>query len=116
MDTTTLGDWAMELRNGILPLAVLSQLESPKYSSVLIQVLEQRGLLKDPGALPPLLRRLEKQKLLIGNWDNTGKRPRKYYARTEAGREAFEQLNSDWQKVSQELELLLEGGRKHEAD
>ncbi|HSI67843.1 MAG TPA: PadR family transcriptional regulator [Planococcus sp. (in: firmicutes)] len=109
MDKTSWDDWAAELRSGILPLAVLAQLEAPQYSASLIQVLEQRGLLLDPGALAPLLRRLEKQKLLTGKWDQTGNQPRKYYALSEAGVEALEQMNSDWQKVTQELQQLIEG-------
>jgi PadR family transcriptional regulator, regulatory protein PadR len=116
MDNSSLDDWTTELRKGILPLAVLGQLKAPQYSSALIQVLEQRGLLLDPGELPPLLRKLEKQKLLIGTWDKTGRRPRKYYALSEAGVEAFKRLNSDWQNVARELELLLDGGDIHESD
>lgn len=116
MDNATVEGWASELRNGILALAVLSQLKTPQYGSVLIQLLEQRGLLMDPSALQPLLRQLEKQKLLIGNWDQTGNRPRKYYALSEAGIEAYKQLNNDWQNVAQELQLLLEGDDSHDLD
>lgn len=117
MDNSLLDGWASELRNGVLALAVLAQLETPQYSASLIQVLEQRGLLLDPGALPPLMRRLEKQRLLIGNWDQTaGKRPRKYYALSEAGREALEHLNNDWQKVTEELQQLIEGDGSHGVD
>ena len=116
MDNTLLDGWASELRNGVLALAVLTQLEKPQYSSSLIQMLEQRGLLMDPSALPPLMRRLEKQKLLIGNWDQTGKRPRKYYALSEAGREAVEHMNNDWQNVAQELQQLIEGDGSHGVD
>lgn len=116
MDNSTVEAWASELRNGILALAVLGQLKTPQYGSTLIQSLEQRGLLLDPSALQPLLRRLEKQKLLTGNWDQTGNRPRKYYALSEAGVEAYKQLNSDWQHVTQELQLLLEGDGSHDFD
>lgn len=116
MDKSSLDGWASELRNGVLALAVLSQLKTPQYGSALVQLLEQRGLLLDPGALPPLLRRLEKQKLLTGNWDKTGNRPRKYYALSETGVEAFKQLNNDWQNVTQELQFLIEGDDSHGID
>ena len=116
MDNTSLDGWSAELRSGILPLAVLAQLKAPQYSSALIQVLEQRGLLLDPGALAPLLRRLEKQKLLTGNWDQTGKRPRKYYALSETGVEALAKLNSDWENVRQELQEIIEGDDSHGID
>lgn len=117
MDSTSRDGWASELRNGVLALAVLTQLKTPQYSASLIQVLEQRGLLLDPGALPPLMRRLEKQKLLTGNWDQTtGDRPRKYYALSEAGEEALEQMYKDWQNVKRELQQLIEGDGSHGID
>lgn len=116
MNNTTLEGWASELRNGILVLAVLSQLKTPQYSASLIQLLEQRGLLLDPSTLQPILRRLEKQKLLTGNWDQTGSRARKYYALSEAGMEVFKELNDDWQNVTQELQVLLEGDDSHDFD
>ncbi|MDN3449699.1 PadR family transcriptional regulator [Planococcus sp. APC 3906] len=116
MDKSSLDGWASELRSGVLVLAVLSQLKTPQYGSALVKLLEKHGLLMDPGALPPLLRRLEKQKLLTGSWDQTGNRPRKYYALSEAGAEAFKQLNSDWQNVTQELQVLIEGDGRHDID
>ncbi|WP_422122450.1 PadR family transcriptional regulator [Planococcus sp. X10-3] len=109
MDKSSLDGWSSELRNGILALAVMAQLKEPQYSSALIESLEQRGLLTDTGALTPLLRRLEKQQLLTGNWDQTGNRPRKYYALSEKGVETYKQLNSDWQNVTRELRQLIEG-------
>lgn len=109
VDIPSLDGWTAELRSGVLPLAVLGQLKEPQYSASLFQALEQRGLVSDPGTLTPLLRRLEKQKLLIGNWDETGVRPRKYYALSDAGKEAFEKMNSDWQSVAHELQQIVKG-------
>lgn len=116
MDKSTLEGWSSEMRSGILALAVMGQLKTPQYSSKLIQVLERRGLLVDPSVLPPLMRRLEKQKLLTGNWDQTGSRPQKYYALSESGREAFEQLSVDWQNVTRELQELIRGDDSHGVD
>lgn len=116
MDNSSLEGWATELRSGVLALAVMGQLKTPQYSAAIIQVLERRGLLKDPSALPPLMRRLEKQKLLTGNWDQTGNRPRKYYALSDAGVEAFKQLTKDWHVVSQEIQQLIEGDGSHGVD
>lgn len=116
MDNSSLDGWDTELRSGVLALAVMGQLKTPQYSSALIQVLENRGLLTDPSALPPLMRRLEKQKLLTGSWDQTGNRPRKYYALSDAGAEAFKQLTKDWQVVSKELQEIIEGDGSHEVD
>lgn len=116
MDDASLEGWANELRSGVLALAVMGQLKTPQYSAAIIRVLEQRGLLQDPAVLPPLMRRLEKQKLLTGNWDQTGNRPRKYYALSDAGVEAFKQLTKDWHAVSQEIQQLIEGDGSHGVD
>lgn len=116
MDIPSLDGWLTGLRSGILPLAVMGQLKEPKYSASLFQALEQRGLVTDPAILTPLLRQLEKQKLLIGNWDETGVRPRKYYALSGAGKEAFEKMNSDWKNVAHELQQILKGEGDREVD
>lgn len=116
MDSSSLKGWAAGLRSGILPLAVLGQLKEPKYGASLFRALEQRGLVTEPGALAPLLRRLEKQKLLIGNWDESGVRPRKYYALSSEGKEAFEKMASDWQNVARELQQILKGDGDRDAD
>ena len=58
----------VELRRGTLVLSVLSQLDSPEYGYSLVQKLEEKNSPIDSGTLYPLLRRLEKQKLLKNEW------------------------------------------------
>ena len=53
----------LELRRGIVVLAVLSQMASPQYGYSLVQSLAEQGLDVEEGTLYPLLRRLEKQGL-----------------------------------------------------
>ncbi len=48
----------LELRRGVLVLAVLAQLETARYGYSLIQRLAERGLDIEEGTLYPLLRRL----------------------------------------------------------
>ena len=49
----------LELRRGVLVLAVLGQLRSPQYGYSLRQALAGRGMPIEEGTLYPLLRRLE---------------------------------------------------------
>ncbi|TDL30942.1 PadR family transcriptional regulator [Jeotgalibacillus sp. S-D1] len=105
-----------ELRRGTLTLAVLSQLQTPQYGYSLVQLLEKSGIVIDQSTLYPLLRRLEKQKLVTSSWDTTESRPRKYYVLSDFGTELFLQLKQEWEKTSLELQQLLEGEKKNELD
>ncbi|ATP39882.1 PadR family transcriptional regulator [Solibacillus sp. R5-41] len=105
-----------ELRRGTLTLAVLSQLSEPQYGYSLVQLLETSGIAIDQSTLYPLLRRLEKQELLTSSWDTTETRPRKYYVRSDYGKQVFEALKVEWEKTSNELALLLKGDEKDGTD
>ncbi|WP_342599990.1 PadR family transcriptional regulator [Psychrobacillus sp. FSL H8-0483] len=98
-----------ELRRGTLTLAVLSQLRTPQYGYSLVQSLEKSNVLIDQSTLYPLLRRLEKQELVVSSWDTSESRPRKYYVLSEYGIEIFEQLKEEWEQSSRELYTLLKG-------
>ncbi|MHB1454902.1 MAG: PadR family transcriptional regulator [Saccharofermentanales bacterium] len=89
----------LELRRGTLVLSVLSQLLEPQYGYSLVQSLEEKGLTIDPGTLYPLLRRLEKQDLLISEWEISGTKPRKYYRISDTGKEIFRLLCIEWETV-----------------
>ncbi|MCU9612609.1 PadR family transcriptional regulator [Caldibacillus lycopersici] len=98
-----------ELRRGTLTLAVLSQLQTPQYGYSLVQLLEASGIAIDQSTLYPLLRRLEKQELVLSSWDTSESRPRKYYVLSDYGKEIFLQLKEEWMKNSKELYRLLKG-------
>lgn len=103
-----------ELRRGSLTLAVLSQLRKPQYGYSLAQSLEELGITIEQSTLYPLLRRLEKQKLLVSHWDTTGARPRKYYELSEFGTDVFEQVRVEWIKNTKKLyRVLSEEGDKN---
>ncbi|KIL50985.1 PadR family transcriptional regulator [Jeotgalibacillus campisalis] len=106
---------ATELRRGTLTLAALSQLETPQYGYSLVQRLEKSGITIDQSTLYPLLRRLEKQKLVTSSWDTSESRPRKYYVLSSYGKQVYAQLKGEWLKTSFELQQLLEGERQNEA-
>ena len=76
----------LELRRGVIVLAVLSQLSEPQYGYSLIKRLADGGLELDQGTLYPLLRRLESQGLLTSDWRIEGERPRRYYVLSDEGR------------------------------
>lgn len=100
----------LELRRGVLTLAVLSQLQQEEYGYSLKQSLDEQGLEINEGTLYPLLRRLESQGLLESDWrvvDDT--RPRRYYKMSQAGEMVFTNLTQEWQALVMVLEHLLTG-------
>ncbi|WGG46550.1 PadR family transcriptional regulator [Rossellomorea sp. DA94] len=109
MDKTLLTSLTTELRRGTLTLAVLSQLRTPQYGYSLVQLLEKSGISMEQSTLYPLLRRLEKQELVTSSWDRTESRPRRYYVLSEYGIEILGQLQTEWEKMSGELAILLKG-------
>lgn len=103
----------IELRRGTLTLAVLSQLQKPEYGYSLVQSLEEKDLTIDPSTLYPLLRRLEKQGLLVSNWELNGNRQRKYYQLSQNGKQIYEKLKEAWSVTSNQMVQLL---REDECD
>ena len=102
----------VELKRGTMVLLVLSQLHSYEYGYSLVKKLEEKQLPIEPGTLYPLLRRLEKQKLLISEWDTSASRPRKFYTMSEDGKKVYKQLKKEWRQISRLLETILEEGEK----
>lgn len=100
----------LELRRGTIVLSVLSQLKEPQYGYTLVKNLEEKGVAVDTNTLYPLLRRLEKQELLVSEWETDGSKPRKYYRRTEFGNEIYEKLVKQWMEMSESMKKLLENG------
>ncbi len=97
----------IELKRGTLTLAVLSQLQTPQYGYSLVQKLEDKNSFIEAGTLYPLLRRLEKQGILISEWDTQESRPRKYYVISENGKEIYLALKTEWNKLSMQMEFLF---------
>jgi PadR family transcriptional regulator PadR len=106
----------VELRRGTLVLSVLSQLYKPEYGYSLVQKLEEKNALIEAGTLYPLLRRLEKQNLLISQWDTSESRPRKFYVLSEDGRKVYQRLKGEWLNLSTQLEVLFKEDDKNGND
>lgn len=104
---------ALELRRGVLVLAVLSQLRSEQYGYSLKQGLDELGLEINEGTLYPLLRRLEGQGLLTSDWRVVeGTRPRRYYWLNEDGLALLRRLSADWKELGSVMDELLQGVAK----
>lgn len=106
----------VELKRGTLVLSVLSQLHNPEYGYSLVQKLEKKNALIEAGTLYPLLRRLEKQQLLISNWDTSESRPRKFYILSDEGKEVYHRLKIEWRSISRQIEGLLMEDDNNEND
>ena len=108
-DESIFANLQVELRRGTQILAVLSQLKDQQYGYSLLQLLEEKGIAIEAGTLYPLMRRLESQGLLSSSWDTTESRPRKYYVLSALGLETLQKLKIEWQSITDEMKLLLEG-------
>ena len=98
----------LELRRGILSLAVLSQLSKEEYGYSLLKALSEQGMEIDQSTLYPLLRRLESQGLLQSDWriaDET--RPRRYYVISTQGREVLAKLKIEWSIMVETMQKML---------
>ena len=108
MDTDRFEALRLELRRGCLTLAVLAQLRVEHYGYTLRKALADQGLEIDENTLYPLLRRLEKQGLLTSEWREENKRKKRFYRLSPEGEETFGQLLTEWQKINQALEQIIE--------
>jgi DNA-binding PadR family transcriptional regulator len=97
----------LELRRGIIVLAVLGQLHDEQYGYSLLKRLADKGLELDQGTLYPLLRRLETQGLLRSNWRVEGDRPRRYYVISAEGARALVQLKEEWAGIVSMMKKML---------
>jgi DNA-binding PadR family transcriptional regulator len=98
---------ALELRRGVIVLAVLSQLGQERYGYSLLKSLAEKGFELDQGTLYPLLRRLEAQHLLGSAWKIEDGRPRRYYLITAEGRKALTGLKREWAGIVSTMEGML---------
>src|SRR3954470_13983149 len=97
----------LELRRGVIVLAVLSQLQEEQYGYSIMRLLSDQGLDIDQGTLYPLLRRLGAQGLLESKWRVEEARPRRYYVISAQGQEALPKLKDEWTKIVATLDKML---------
>jgi PadR family transcriptional regulator PadR len=97
----------LEMRRGVIVLAVLSQCSQEQYGYSLMKSLSEKGLEIDQGTLYPLLRRLETQGLLSSNWRLEDARPRRYYLLSQEGQRILPKLVSEWVSMVQMMDHML---------
>ena len=98
----------LELRRGILSLAVLSQLGKEEYGYSLLKALSDQGMEIDQSTLYPLLRRLESQGLLQSDWRIADEaRPRRYYIISTQGKAVLSKLKKEWFSMTETLQKML---------
>ena len=98
----------LELRRGVIVLAVLSQLDQEQYGYSLLKLLSDQGLSVDQGTLYPLLRRLESQGLLQSDWRLEEARPRRYYVISTEGRQLLPRLKQEWENMVAVMEKIMQ--------
>jgi DNA-binding PadR family transcriptional regulator len=105
-DDEVLATHLQELRRGTIVLACLLLLKTPGYGYALIETLEQHGFATDANTLYPLLRRLEKQGLLVSEWDTAETRPRKFYRTSDDGARLAGILSAEWRTLDTAFDTL----------
>jgi len=101
-----------ELRRGTVVLACLVRLRTPDYGYALLESLDALGIYVDANTLYPLLRRLEKQGLLVSEWNTEEARPRKFYRTSPAGEALADVLTADWRRIDDALTRLITGDER----
>ncbi|NWG08205.1 MAG: PadR family transcriptional regulator [Chloroflexi bacterium] len=98
----------LELRRGVLSLAVLSQLSEEQYGYSLLKALSEQGMEIDQSTLYPLLRRLESQGLLQSDWRIVDEaRPRRYYVISPQGKAVLAKLKKEWSTMAETMSEML---------
>jgi len=105
--------WSKEIKRGAASLAIVAVLdEQTAYGYEIVKTLGERAsfLQLEQGTVYPLLRRLEKRKLLESEWNyDDPTKPKKYYNLTADGKMALQMMTETWSVLSDELRRLLEG-------
>jgi PadR family transcriptional regulator PadR len=108
MTTAQLDKMRLELRRGVLVLAVLGSLRQRHYGYSLRRHLQGAGIDIDEGTLYPLVRRLADQGLLESEWQQGEGRERRYYQLSELGADMLQQLTQEWSTLNNALVPLLQ--------
>ncbi len=102
-----------QLRKGSTPMLILSVLSAEKrYGYQIMRELEERSegyFTMTAALLYPALHQLEQDGLVSSEWeDGQGRRQRKYYTITPAGRQSLENSRSEWERFIQSLQKTIQ--------
>ena len=102
-----------QLLKGILDGCVLAVIEKETvYGYELSEKLQRAGL-KDvsEGTIYPVLLRLQKNEFIVGEMRPSDSGPnRKYYLLTDKGKEALDEIRTEWELLASPITTLLRGG------
>ena len=101
-----------QLLKGVLDGCVLSVIESEEvYGYILSKKLQQAGLEDvSEGTIYPVLLRLQKNNLIVGEIRSSDSGPdRKYYRITNEGKVMLNEIRFQWHALSQPVNKLLGG-------
>lgn len=98
----------MEMRRGLLSLAVLAALREEQYGYSLRKKLAEVDIDIEEGTLYPLVRRLESYGLLESEWRESDNRNKRYYRISPEGAATLDELARDWDHMVASLRSLME--------
>ncbi len=99
--------FAAEMNRGFLQVLTLLLLDTPMYGYKMLKHLESLGYAIEESTLYPLLRRLEKYRLISSNWSVEGDRPKKFYVISTEGKRVRDELLRVWKQQDTILRNLL---------
>lgn len=102
--------WKSQIMRGTLEYCILLMLEKKTYYGYeILQKLNNYPIISSSeSTVYPLLRRLEKDKLLKSFWQESmeGLPPRKYYSLTLEGTQYLKIINDEWDNLLKTIYLL----------
>ncbi|WP_156290237.1 PadR family transcriptional regulator [Oceanobacillus salinisoli] len=104
-----------QLLKGILEGCILAVIKmEPTYGYELSMKLKDFGLSDvSEGSIYPILLRLQKEKLIVGEMKSSESGPkRKYYHLTEEGIKALQAFIYHWESIKQPVDSIIEKGRE----
>lgn len=105
-------EWLSQVRKGLLEYCSLSIISrKPIYGYDLMSILDgYETLTTAEGTIYPLLRRLEKNGLIVSFWKEIapGTPPRRYYELAEEGVKTLAMMNTEWDKIVHSIEKINE--------
>lgn len=105
----------IELRSGCVVLAALAQLRVEHYGYSLRKALAEAGLEIEENTLYPMLRRLEKQGLLVSDWREEDKRKKRFYRLSPDGQRILADLFDEWDGIDAAIRRLRRQEERHDA-
>jgi len=112
-------NWESQLRKGVLELAILSYIRKnceQAYGYELIKKLKLEGIPVEGNTIYPIVRRLEKNGIIISKWTTDTNQPKKYFQITEMGDKVFDLIQSEWNDFFQKINHFIETGGLEQED